>query len=87
MEDNLTSGSARLDQEPAANVIKQKRPERLLKTMETRQDIYGRIEDGRQSRKKKSTRSLPQNTVFMFSAEQSAIILGQFNWREITHTK
>jgi hypothetical protein len=50
MEDYLTSGSARLDQEPAANVIEQKRPERLMKTLATRQDIYGWMEDGRQSR-------------------------------------
>jgi hypothetical protein len=29
MNNNLTSGTARLDQEPAANVIRRKRPERL----------------------------------------------------------
>jgi hypothetical protein len=33
MKNNLTSGSVRLDQEPAANVIGRKRPERLKKTM------------------------------------------------------
>jgi hypothetical protein len=43
MEDNLTSGSARLVQEPAAYVIERK-------LWQTRQEIYGRIEDRRQSR-------------------------------------
>jgi hypothetical protein len=50
MKNNLTSSSARLDQEAAAIVTGRKRPERLTKNMKTRQDIYGRIEDGRQSR-------------------------------------
>jgi hypothetical protein len=35
--DNLTSGSARLDQEPAESVIGRKRPKRLTKTMEEKQ--------------------------------------------------
>jgi hypothetical protein len=62
MEDNLTSGSARSNQEPATNVIERKRPERLTKTMANTSRYLRTIKK----------RILPQNTVF--SAEQSAII-------------
>jgi hypothetical protein len=81
MKNNLTSGSARLDKEPAANDIGRKRAERLTKTMantskyirtdrkwETKQDILS---------SNKSTPSRKESylkTRSVFSAEQSAII-------------
>jgi ribonuclease HI len=61
MKNNLTSGSACLDQEPAANAIGRKRPERLTKTMATT-SRYIRTDRRWETKKdmlssKKSTRS------------------------------
>jgi hypothetical protein len=74
----MTSDSAHLDQEPAANVIGRKRPERLRETM-ANTSRYIRTEDGKQSeicycqrRAHYQEKNHTSNT--MLSAEQSAII-------------
>jgi ribonuclease HI len=76
MKNNLTSGSARSDQEPAANVIGRKRPEDCGKHVKIITDGskmgdkvgYAIVKEEHTIKKRNS----PQNTVF--SAEQSAVI-------------
>jgi hypothetical protein len=83
MKNNLTSGSARLDQEPAANIIGRKRPERRL--WQTRQDIYGRIED---RRVKTNIRSIKEFYLKTWCSVRSSLqLLEQSNRKKIADTK